>query len=418
MEKTLRRALTGISILLLLPWVFTEQPRLAYGAETFKIGETNPFSGPAAYLGTVYHEGTKFVVDEYNAKGGLLGKKIEIITEDNEFKPDMAVRKVKKMILEDKVNIFGSGTGSHIAIALNKVAASYKVIGVNYGFSQVLEKKDFNRYYFRAGYSPYTVTAGQALLLGTTPHRKIYMIYQDYAYGHAMAKYFKDNLKAHVPDAVIVGEDAHPLGLKDYAPYINKVIASKADCVWSSNFGVDAYNLVKQARVLGLKVPFPFVTHVGEELSYVNTLKEDAVGILNAHPYGLRIDTPENQQIIQKWHELHKKDKDPMLWWPGSAIGATIMNWKMILAAVEKAGSFDPEKIVQVFEGFRYKSPVGWFEMRKEDHQLNLPMFGSVIESKNPYYDGSIRPDMNFPWPGPKVLPFPAEKVAAPLWYQ
>lgn len=401
-----------LALILALP-----APSPTHAADTFKIGDTNPFSGPAAYLGLAYNEALKFVVNEYNAKGGLLGKKIEIITEDNEFKPDVAVRKVKKMILEDKINIFGSSAANHIAIALNKVSASYKVIGVNYGYGQGMDKKDFSRYYFRAGVSPYSVTSGHAQLLATTSFRKVYLIYQDYAYGHTMAKYFKENLKKHLPDAVIVGEDAHPLGLKDFAPYINKVINAKADCVWSSNFGVDAYNLVKQARVLGLKAPFPFVTHVGEELSYVNTLKEDAVGILTSFSYMLRVNTPENEQVIAKWHEQHKNDKDPMLWWPSSAMGATIMNWKVILAAVEKAGSFDPEKIITAFEGFRYKTPVGWYEMRKEDHQLIIPIFGGVIESQNPYYDGSIRPDMKFPWPGPKIHTFPPEKVAPPEWY-
>lgn len=390
----------------------------AGAADTFKIGETNPFSGPAAYLGTVYHEGTKFVVDEYNAKGGLLGKKIEIISEDNEFKPDVAVRKVKKMILEDKVNLFASGTGTHIAIALAKVAAGYKTVGVNYGFSQPMAEKEFTPYYFRAGVSPYSVTSGHAQLLATLPYRKIYMVYQDYAYGHAMAKYFKENLKAHVPDAKIVGEDAHPLGLKDFAPYVNKIIASKADFVWSSNFGVDAFNLVKQARTLGLKVPFPFITHIGEELSFNNTLKNEAVGIHHCFCYSLRVNTPENQQMVKKWHEQHKNDKDPMTWWPASAIGCTVMSWKFIFAAIEKAGSADPEKMIKALEGFRYKTPVGFYEMRKTDHQLLVPLFGGIIEEKNPYYDGSIRPDMKFPWVGPKIVTFPAEKVAPPLWYQ
>ena len=412
-----KKAIWGTIIFMLSLFILIARPYGARAADTFKIGETNPFSGPAAYLGTVYHEGTKFVVDEYNAKGGLLGKRIEVISEDNEFKPDVAVRKVKKMILEDKVNIFGSGTGTHMAIALSKVAAQYKTIGINYGYSQPVAKKDFTRYYFRAGVSPYSVTSGHAQLIATTPHRKVYMIYQDFAYGHAMATFFKENLKRHVPDAQIVGEDAHPVGPKDFAPHINKIIASKADIVWSSNFGVDAFNLVKQSRALGLKKEIPFVTHLAEELSFENTLKDDAIGFLHCFCYSLRIDTPENKRIVAKWHEQHKKDKDPMTWWPASAMGCTIASWQWIFAAIEKAKSFDTEKIIEAFEGFRYKTLVGDYVMRKSDHQMLVPVVGGMIEAENPYYDGSIRPEMKFPWLGEKIIIFPAEKVAPPEWY-
>lgn len=418
MKRALGKTVGLICIgLLLLVGLSAMENGEARAADTFKIGETNPFSGPAAYLGTVYHEGTKFVVDEWNAKGGILGKKIEIISEDNEFKPDVAVRKVKKMILQDKVNIFGSGTGSHIAVALNKVAKTYKTVGVNYGFSQPCPKKDFTRYYFRAGPSPYGVTSAQAQLLATTPYRRIYLIYQDYAYGHAMVKYFKEHLKRWVPDAKVVGEDAHPLGCKDFAPYINKIMASKADCIWSSNFGVDALNLAKQARALGLKRPFPIIEHLGEELGYVRGLGDDAVDVLHAFGCSLRVPTQEHQEMIAKWHELHKNDKDPMTWWPASAMGDTIMAWKVILAAIEEAGSFDPDKIIETFEGFWYKTPVGFYEMRKADHQMIMPYTGGVIEWDNPYYDGSIRPECKYPWLGKNIKRFPAMETASPPFY-
>jgi branched-chain amino acid transport system substrate-binding protein len=180
---------------------------------------------------------------------------------------------------------------------------------------------------------------------------------------------------------------------------------------------VDAFNLVQQARALGLKRPFPFVTHLAEELSFENTLKDDAIGALHCFCYTLRLDTPENKRVVAKWHAQHKNDKDPMTWWPATAIGCTVASWEWIFAAIEKAKSFDTEKIIGAFEGFRYKTLVGEYQMRKSDHQMLMPLFGGVIEADNPYYDGSIRPDMKFPWLGPKIITFPAEKVAPPEWY-
>ena len=101
--------------------------------------------------------------------------------------------------------------------------------------------------------------------------------------------------------------------------------------------------------------------------------------------------------------------------WPSLGIGTVAIGWQMVLAAVEKAGSLDPEKIIDAFEGFRYKTPVGWWEMRRCDHQIFMPMFGGAIQAGwNPWYNGSINQEVNMPWVGPDITTLPAEKVAIP----
>ena len=110
-----------------------ETPFEAMAADTVKIGQLEPLSGPFESNGRTWVIGLQFAVDEQNAKGGLLGKKIEILREDDEAKPDVATRKAKKLILENKVNFITSGFGSHIAIALNNVATTHKTIYNCYG---------------------------------------------------------------------------------------------------------------------------------------------------------------------------------------------------------------------------------------------------------------------------------------------
>jgi len=79
----------------------------------------------------------------------------------------------------------------------------------------------------------------------------------------------------------------------------------------------------------------------------------------------------------------------------------------MVVALIEKIGTLDTEKFIEAFEGFSYKTPVGLWTMRKCDHQVLLPMFGGVVEGgPNPYFP--------FPWLGPNIMTFPAEKVAIP----
>jgi len=380
-------------------------------ADTIKIGLIDPYSGPFAISGRLHYLGIKFAVDEQNAKGGLLGKKIEIIKADSELKPDVATRKAKKLILEDKVNFIGGTAGSHIAIALNKVATEHKTIFINYaGTSDIIQGKEFSRYAFRVCQNAYNLTSALAQLMAAKPYRKFYIICQDYAWGHNAATAFKEQIKKHIPDAQIVGEDYHPLATKDFSPIIHKVIAGKADAIFTGNWGPDATLLVKQARSMGLKVPFPFVTTFGlVNPRLEQELGEDSVGLHCACAYTMRLDIPENKAMIAKYHAQpeHKNSKDFLDWWPVSTVAGIILGWNMAFAAAEKANSLDPETIIEAFEGMWYKTPVGWWFMRKCDHQVILPMYGGVVEAgKNPYYD--------FPWLGPDIIKFPAAESSIP----
>ena len=109
---------------------------------------------------------------------------------------------------------------------------------------------------------------------------------------------------------------------------------------------------MKQARDLGLK-NLAFVTLYGGDPYTLNQLKDDAIGMYHSQGYSMRVKTPENEKMIAAYHAKHKNDKDFLTWWPYAQIGQNILGWRMAFAAVEKAGSLDPEKIINAFEGFR-----------------------------------------------------------------
>jgi branched-chain amino acid transport system substrate-binding protein len=391
-------------------------PLKAVAADTFKIGIVDPFSGPMAHSGRMYLTGAQFAADEQNAKGGLLGKKIEILQEDSEFKPDVGIRKAKKLIMNDKVNMVGVGSGAPVVIAVNKVAEEYKTISINYGgTSDSIQGKEFTRYGFRVCMNTYNMSAAYALYLANKPYRKFYMIGPDYVFGYDSSKMFREQLKRRVPDATIVGEDFHPVATKDFGPYITKIIAANPDIVYISSFVPDLPNFVKQARAMGLKKPFPFLSWVSTEPYTMNQVKDDGEGLIYAHQFSLMVKTPEMEEMVKKYHEKHKNDADFLTWWPFSFIGQSILGWKMTFAAIEKAGSFDPEKIIEAYENFEWKSPLGTtYSMRKCDHQVILPMYvGMVKGGWNPFFNGSIRPDVKFPYEGPIEM-LPAKEVALP----
>jgi branched-chain amino acid transport system substrate-binding protein len=409
----MRRAFTQTTVmcglcLVLVLTLSTGIPSAAIAADTVKIGLLDPLSGTFESLGRTWLTAVQFAVDEQNAKGGLLGKKIEILAEDDEGKPDVATRKAKKLILENKVNFITSGFGSHIATALNQVATTSKTIYINYAaMTDAIQGKEFSPYSFRVCMNQYSVFSALAVSMAKKPFRKYYSICPDYVAGYGMAKLFEEQLKIHEPDAKIVATDFSPLGTKDFAPYITKVIAAKPDALLAGVFSTDLINLVKQARSLGLKAPFPILAPLGIHPYIINELKDDAVGMYFTHQYSLRVKTPQNEELIRRYHEQHKNDKDFLTWWPFPDAALAILGWEMTFAAVEKAGSLDPEKLIQAYEGFQWKSPVGLYTMRKCDHQLISPMYGGQIKAgPNPFYD--------FPWTGENIEEFPADKVSLP----
>lgn len=418
MLKTFAKTLGTVSIFLFLPLAISGGiPMGALAADTIKIAQIDPHSGPFEQTGRVYGAGLRFAVAEQNAKGGLLGKKIEVLQADSEMKPEVMTRKAKKFILEDKVNFLtGGGSGTHGSIALGNVAKAYKTIHINYGgMSDFIQGKEFDRYSFRVCQNSHNLTSALAQLMASTPYQKYYIICQDYSWGYDVAKAFKEQMKIYKPDAQFVGEDYHPIATKDFGPYITKVVKAEADAIFTGNWASDARLLVKQARQLGLKSPFPMVMIFGVDPYIENELQDASVGIHWAYDYTVRVETPENAEFIKRYREvIGKNEKDFMTWWPVWSTGTSAIGWMMTFAAVEKAGSLDPEKIIDAFEGMWYKSPVGWKHMRKCDHQIIGPMFGGKVEAGwNPWFNGSIDPKIKFPWLG-KVKMFPATESALP----
>ena len=413
-RKLNKKIWIGPVCLFLIMAVFAVIPFMAIAADTIKIGVLEPLSGAMESIGRSALAGLRFVVDEQNAKGGLLGKKIELIVEDDEFKPDVATRKARSLILKDGVDFIAAAAGSHISIALAKVAEAEKKLLFHYASTaDVIMGKEFTRYAFRTAVNNYSYTSAMVRYLANKPYRRFYFISMDYVASRDITDDFRKQIKARIPDAKFVGDEYHPIGTKDFAPYITKIIAAGPDMVYLGTMGADLINLVKQCRSLGLKSDF--MTHLIYDPYMLMGLKDDAVGIYFANPYELRVKTPENEAMVAKYHEQHKKDKDFLTWWPCGLVGNIICGWKMNFAAVEKAGSLDAEKIISTYEGFSYQTPIGLYTMRKCDHQVIAPMFVGRIEGGwNPYFNGSINPEVKFPWAGSNIVMIPAEDVTIP----
>ncbi len=229
--------------------------------DTIKIAIWDVFSGPDAWIGEAYYALLGFVAQDINSQGGIKVdgkmKKIQIIKADTQAKPDPAKRAMEKAILEDKVNFLTGVAGSHLMKAGMAVAKQYKVILVNNAAytDELMFTPDFNEYTFRTCGTVDAMVKAAGAFYEKRPETKFYILAQDYLFGHAAAKAFKETLKAMKPKAQIVGEEYFPVFTKDFGPYLEKVRASGAEAIFSMAWGADSENMIKQSRQLGLKSP-------------------------------------------------------------------------------------------------------------------------------------------------------------------
>ncbi len=281
----------------------------ALAADTVNIVMIDPISGPMKSVGDMSVWGAQFAVDEINAAGGLLGKKIKLMPEDSQLKPDVAARKATKAIMQDEAQFIFQLTSTAVAQALMDVAEKNKVIYVNFGAeSDFLTGKNFTKYMFRTCFTTGNRARAYAEFFKTKPWRKFYLMNQDYAFGHAVADDFIKVIVKEIPDAKIVGEDFAPIGHKDFGPYFSKIVASGAEVIFTGNYGVDLGNLLKQGAKMGIKLPVRYATYFMDDDVQLPNIGLAAVGSFVNSTYLPTIDTPKTKL---SWNDGTKSLKIP-----------------------------------------------------------------------------------------------------------
>src|SRR5580704_6468563 len=235
----------------------------ATAQETLKIGYIDPLSGGGASVGEVGLKTFQFLADEVNAKGGIQGKKVEIVPLDNKTNPQESLIQAQKAI-DAGVRYLTQGNGSSVAGALSDFVTKYnernpgkEVLYFNYAaVDPVLTNDKCSYWHFRwDANSDIKMTALTNYTKTRTNIKKLYLINQDYSFGQAVRAEARKMIGAKRPDIEIVGDEVHPLlKVTDFSPYIAKIKASGADSVITGNWGQDFALLLKAAADAGLQV--------------------------------------------------------------------------------------------------------------------------------------------------------------------
>jgi len=373
----------------------------AQAEDTINIIQLDPLSGPFKETGDRAVMGSQFAVDEINAAGGLLGRKVRLIAEDSQLKPDVAQRKAEKAIMQGDAKFMFQTASTAVARALMDVAEKHRAIFVTYGaLSDYLTGKEFNPYFFRTVHTTSNLSRTFTEYLKTKPWRKIYLINMDYAYGHAVAEDFKEVVKREIPDVKILGEDYHPLATKDFGPYISKILASGAEIIHTGNWGTDMEVLMKQGAQMGVKARY--ATYLLDDDSLCANVGNAAIGSLVASIYLPTLETKENKNFIEGWHRKYKDSRHP---WPTYVAGFAYNGTRWFFEAIKKAQSLDVESIIKAWEGMKYNGLIGEQVMRACDHQALQAGMVAEVQAKSELF--------NFPFPGKPTF-IPMEKVIVP----
>ncbi len=393
------RQFTFASLILLAVILLASFPVTGRAAETIKLGVTEPLSGTFKNIGDRYLEGVQYAAKVLNQQGGVLGRQIEVVPIDSELKPDVVTRKSTELILKDQVKFFCGGTGSSVGAAMSTVAEQNNAIMFSYGMDAAsLTGQKCSKNFFRPGTNTDMHSYALAAYIAKSKFKKVYCIGQDYSFGHESIKPFISRIKKLNPSIEIVAEVYHPLGEKDYGPYVSPIVASGADLVFTTSWGNDLTLLVKQAKPFGLKAKFAGYYLSDEETVSAIGESELLVGSIASETYMVTIPTEENKKFIEGYY----KDKGSYPFWlRGKSYNGT-MFWA---EALKKAGTDDVSAVTKAWEGLSYKGTGGTIVMRACDHQALVPIWIAEIVPQSKF--------MKLPYVGEPIM-IPAKDIEVP----
>jgi branched-chain amino acid transport system substrate-binding protein len=354
-----------------------------------KIGIIDSYSGPPSTFTYDVRDAFKLAIDEVNAKGGVLKRKIEFTTRDDKFKVDLALSMAKELVMMEKVDILMGTINSAASLAVSEYCKTEKIpFFVTFSKSEKITGEKGHRYVFEV--SENTVMIGKAAATGLAkkPYIKYWIAGDDYEYGHACADATWNTLKKLKPKVELMGQSWWKVGEPELTPYLTAISAKKPDAVIFSPGGATITNLMKVSKTTGFAEKFPICLHTATEHSNLAPLGMDAPqGVLGTSNYHFYYpDTPKNKAFVKAFKDAY--GREPKV---GALYG--YLAGQFITKGLEKAGKMDREKFIDTVEGMRVDSPVGEIEMRAFDHQAMLPMFMGVTK-KVPAYPFLIAGDI------------------------
>jgi branched-chain amino acid transport system substrate-binding protein len=345
---------------------------------TIKIGEINTYRLQPGFV-EPHKKGMELAIEEINAAGGVLGKKLELFTRDDNSNPGDAVRVAEELVSREKVDVLTGVMFSHVGLGVANFAKQKKMF---YLASEPLSDKlvwgDGNKYTYRLRSSTYMQAAMLVPQAAAMKKKRWGILYQNFEYGQSAAASFKKLLKAAQPDVEFVVEQAVPLGKIDAAATAQAILDAKPDAVFSALFGPDLPKFIREANSRGLlNKDLKVVSMLIGEPEYLDSLKGEApVGwLVTGYPW-YDIKTPEHMAFLNAYR---KKFNDyPRL---GSVVGYSAIY--SLAEGINKAKSTKADALAAAFKGMTAPSPFGKIYYRPQDNQSTMGAYVGTLAVKD-----------------------------------
>ena len=346
-------------------------------AQTIKIGELNSYKVFPAFL-EPYKKGVELALEEINAKGGVLGRKLEIVSRDDGGTPGDAVRVAEELISREKADVLMGTFASNVGLAVANLAAQRKIV---FMAAEPLTDKivweNGNAYTFRLRPSTYMQVAMLVPEAAKLKKKRWAIVYPNYEYGQSAVESFKKLLKAAQPEVEFVAEQATPLGKIDAGPVVQALADAKPDAIFSALFAGDLQKFVREGNTRGLFANRTVFNLLAGEPEYLDPLKDETPEgwWVTGYPWG-EIKTPEHTRFLQayekRWNDYPRV---------GSVVGYTAVY--AIAEGLRKARSTDAQKLSAALAGLQMQSPFGRITWRAIDHQSTMGAFVGQLAKKD-----------------------------------
>ena len=346
-------------------------------AQNIKIGELNSYKVFPAFL-EPYKKGWELALEEINARGGVNGRRLEVVSRDDGGTPGDAVRVAEELISREKANVLMGTFASNVGLAVASLAQQRHIV---FMAAEPLTDKivweNGNKVTFRLRPSTYMQVAMLVPEAAKLKKKRWAIVYPNYEYGQSATASFKKLLKAAQPDVEFVAEQAAPLGKIDAGAVAQALADARPDAIFSSLFAADLQKFVREGNTRGLFTGRTVFNLLGGEPEYLDPLKEE---------------TPEGWWVTgYPWNEIHTaehkrfRDAYQKRWndYPrlGSVVGYTALH--AVAEGLRKAGSSDADKLAAALRGLKMESPFGPITWRAIDHQSTMGAYVGQLARKD-----------------------------------
>lgn len=344
----------------------------AFGAsaqEPIRIGVVTPLSGTYAGIGQQVRWGLELAVKEVNEAGGINNRKVELIFEDEEANPSVAVQKAEKLFQVNKVDFLTGTVNSGSTLAVGQLAErAGKLIATTVSYADSITGNRCSPNVFRVNARAGQQSAALAAWLAKEkPKATVYFLGPDYEMGRSTVAAFKSNVERVGGNPV--GEVFAPLDTKDYTQYFGQLRAARAQVLYTSVAGNDTVRLFTQLQEFGLLKNLTVLGASGTVSEQnIKAIGKAAEGFVTGIGYSPEVQTPVNTKFVAAFEAAFKTKPDLF----GADSYGLIYAYK---AAVEKAGSTDTDKVRAALRGLKWQTPQGEKTIRAEDHQAVQPMY-------------------------------------------